>query len=51
MSYTLASSLTVASASSLLQTKRDVSPDLTCGNTGAGTKGYTCPSEAACCSQ
>lgn len=30
--------------------QRDVSPDLTCGNTGAGTKGYTC-SDNLCCSQ
>ncbi|KAI1443975.1 carbohydrate-binding module family 18 [Annulohypoxylon stygium] len=30
--------------------QRDVSPDLTCGNTGAGTEGYTCP-DSLCCSQ
>ncbi|KAI1807368.1 carbohydrate-binding module family 18 [Daldinia bambusicola] len=29
---------------------RDISPDMTCGNTGAGTKGYTC-SDNLCCSQ
>ncbi|KAI1845686.1 hypothetical protein JX266_008297 [Neoarthrinium moseri] len=50
MSFTLASSLAVASASSLLHQQRDVSPDNTCGNTGAGTAGYTCPT-GNCCSQ
>ncbi|KAI1386959.1 carbohydrate-binding module family 18 [Hypoxylon trugodes] len=29
---------------------RDVSPDLTCGNTGSGIAGYTCP-DNLCCSQ
>lgn len=33
-------------------TPRAVSPNMTCGLTQAGAnKGYTCPSEAACCSQ
>ncbi len=27
-----------------------ISPDMTCGLTGAGTAGYTCPSDASCCS-
>ncbi|KAK8126024.1 chitin deacetylase [Apiospora kogelbergensis] len=49
-SYALASSVVAASASSRLQLlQREVSPDLTCGNTGAGTKGYTCP-DGMCCS-
>lgn len=43
MSLTLASNLAVASASSLPIMLREVSPDLTCGSTGAGTAGYTCP--------
>ncbi|XXG98712.1 casein kinase 2 regulatory subunit [Hypoxylon texense] len=30
--------------------QRDVSPDMTCGNTWAGTAGYTCP-DSLCCSQ
>ncbi|KAI2616579.1 carbohydrate-binding module family 18 [Hypoxylon sp. NC1633] len=30
--------------------RRDVSPDLTCGNAGVGTSGYTCP-DSLCCSQ
>ncbi|KAK6843034.1 chitin deacetylase [Apiospora arundinis] len=47
-SYALASSVVAASASSRLQLKREVSPDLTCGNTGAGDKGYTCPNSMCC---
>jgi len=27
-----------------------ISPDMTCGITGGGTAGYTCPSGASCCS-
>ncbi|KAH8195227.1 hypothetical protein TruAng_010610 [Truncatella angustata] len=50
MSFTFASSLAVASASSLPVFIRDVSPDDTCGNTGAGSSGYTCPT-GTCCSQ
>ncbi|ORY62299.1 uncharacterized protein BCR38DRAFT_458859 [Pseudomassariella vexata] len=50
MFLSLASSLAIASASSVLQLKRAVSPDDTCGNTGAGTKGYTCAT-GQCCSQ
>ncbi|KAI0880374.1 carbohydrate-binding module family 18 [Annulohypoxylon maeteangense] len=51
-SLTLASQLTISFASTLPPwlSQRDVSPDLTCGNTGAGTKGYTC-SDNLCCSQ
>ncbi|KAK8138147.1 chitin deacetylase [Apiospora sp. TS-2023a] len=51
LSYALASSVVAASASSRLQLKRDVSPDMTCGNTEAGTKGYTCPDNLCCSSQ
>ncbi|KAI5919252.1 glycoside hydrolase/deacetylase [Camillea tinctor] len=52
MSITLASNVIVASASTLPAwlTQREVSPDMTCGNTGAGTAGYTCP-DSLCCSQ
>ncbi|KAK8027637.1 carbohydrate esterase family 4 protein [Apiospora marii] len=50
LSYALASSVVAASASSRLQLKRDVSPDMTCGNTEAGSKGYTCPDNLCCSS-
>ncbi|KAK8050038.1 chitin deacetylase [Apiospora phragmitis] len=50
LSYALASSVVAASASSRLQLKREVSPDMTCGNTEAGTKGYTCPDNLCCSS-
>ncbi|KAI0025472.1 carbohydrate-binding module family 18 [Xylariomycetidae sp. FL0641] len=52
MSLALAGSLTIALASNLPArlSYRDVSPDMTCGNTGAGTEGYTCP-DGLCCSQ
>ncbi|KAL7628272.1 hypothetical protein AAE478_002471 [Parahypoxylon ruwenzoriense] len=48
----LAGALALASASTLpvWLTQRDESPDMTCGNTGAGTAGYTCP-DNLCCSQ
>lgn len=51
LSYALASSVVAASASSRLQLKREVSPDMTCGNTETGTKGYTCPDSLCCSSQ
>jgi len=56
VSLALASSLTAVSASAIppLLSNRAVSPDNTCGNTGAGAnKGYTCPSggDFRCCSQ
>ncbi|RYP54924.1 hypothetical protein DL768_000488 [Monosporascus sp. mg162] len=55
-SLTLAGSLAaVASASSLppwiARRQGEVSPDNTCGVTGAGTNGYVCPPELSCCSQ
>ncbi|ETS87036.1 hypothetical protein PFICI_00864 [Pestalotiopsis fici W106-1] len=50
MSFTMASNLAVASASSLPIMLREVSPDMTCGSTGAGTAGYTCET-GMCCSQ
>ncbi|KAI1503223.1 glycoside hydrolase/deacetylase [Biscogniauxia marginata] len=52
LSFSIASNIAVASASTLPAwlTQRDVSPDMTCGNTGAGTQGYTCP-DSLCCSQ
>ncbi|KXJ91946.1 hypothetical protein Micbo1qcDRAFT_162003 [Microdochium bolleyi] len=56
MPLLLAGSLTAVSASALppLLSNRAVSPDNTCGNTGAGAnKGYTCPAggDFRCCSQ
>ncbi|KAI2609768.1 carbohydrate-binding module family 18 [Hypoxylon fragiforme] len=52
VSQVLASQLTVSFALSLplWLRPRVVSPDLTCGNVGAGTAGYTCP-DSLCCSQ
>ncbi|KAK8055804.1 Chitin deacetylase [Apiospora rasikravindrae] len=50
LSYALASSVVAASASSRLLLQREVSTDMTCGNTEAGTKGYTCPDNLCCSS-
>lgn len=51
-SLVLASRVPTGFASTLPRwlSQRDVSPDMTCGNTGAGTAGYTCP-DGLCCSQ
>ncbi|KAI1375547.1 carbohydrate-binding module family 18 [Hypoxylon crocopeplum] len=51
-SLVLAGQLTIGLASTLpiWLSQRAVSPDLTCGNTGVGTSGYTCP-DSLCCSQ
>ncbi|KAI0829960.1 carbohydrate-binding module family 18 [Hypoxylon sp. FL0890] len=52
ISFILASQLPVGLALTLPPwlSQRDDSPDLTCGNSGAGTAGYTCP-DNLCCSQ
>lgn len=36
--------------SCIAPTSGTVSPDMTCGLSGAGTAGYTCPSGSSCCS-
>ncbi|KAI1254824.1 hypothetical protein MGN70_002884 [Eutypa lata] len=57
-SLSLAGSIAVAGIASasvlpswLARRQGEVSPDNTCGTTGGGTEGYTCPSELSCCSQ
>ena len=56
-SLSLAGALAAAASASALPglagRQGTVSPDNTCGTTGAGgtTVGYTCPPELSCCSQ
>ncbi|KAI6087080.1 glycoside hydrolase/deacetylase [Hypoxylon rubiginosum] len=51
-SFILANQVTTGFASTLPSwlSRRAVSPDMTCGNTEAGTAGYTCPDNLCCSS-